>query len=256
MSARIRRMAAPVVATFAFALAAGGMSAPTSNAEAATAQASQAHVGFAPSSSPAFAGDAPDPDVVYSNGTYYAFTTGTPLGNHIQALVSASPASGFGSYTGLPYNSTALPAVPGWQTMNTQTSPGVFFYGGHWVMWYDASKAPASEDSGQSCLSVATTSSLPVFTDNSSGAAYCDPANGGVLDPSPFVDPNSGAAYLLWKSNDGSSGAPSRIWSVPLNASGSAFVGRAHRPAHGGSAAAAVGDDDRQPADGLRLGCV
>ena len=41
-----------------------------------------------PSATPAFAGDAGDPDVVYSGGTYFAFTTGTPLGNHIQALVS------------------------------------------------------------------------------------------------------------------------------------------------------------------------
>ncbi len=226
MSARIFRLGAPVVATFAFALAAGLASAPTSSAGAATTtHASQAHLGFAPSPSPAFAGDAPDPDVVYSNGTYYAFTTGTPLGNHIQAVVSDSPASGFGSYTGLPYGSTALPAVPGWEMMNTQTSPGVFFYGGHWIMWYDASQSGHNGDTGFSCLSVATTSSLPVFTDSSSGAAYCDPANGGVLDPSPFVDPNSGAAYLLWKSNDGSSSAPSRIWSAPLNASGTALAG-------------------------------
>jgi hypothetical protein len=48
----------------------------------------------------------------------------------------------------------------------------------------------------------------------------------GVLDPSPFVDPNSGVAYLLWKSNDGQgSAAPSQIWSVPLNGSGTAFAG-------------------------------
>jgi len=225
MSARILRPGA-VVATFAFALAAGSMSIPASSAEAATtAHASEAHVGFAPSPSPAFAGDAPDPDVVYSNGTYYAFTTGTPLGNHIQALVSATPGSGYGSYTGQPFGSTALPAVPGWEQINTQTSPGVFFYGGHWVMWYDASLSGHGADSGFSCLSAATTSTLPVFTDSSSGPAYCDFANGGVLDPSPFVNPNSGAAYLLWKSNDGSSGAPSRIWSVQLNASGTGFAG-------------------------------
>jgi hypothetical protein len=226
VSTRFLRLGAPSLATFVFALAAGSMSALAVGAQTASAaHASQAHVGFAPSPSPAFAGDAPDPDVVYSGGTYYAFTTGTPLGNHIQALVSASPASGYGSYTGLPHGSTALPAVPGWETVNTQTSPGVFFYGGHWVMWYDASQSPHTADSGFSCLSVATTASLPVFTDNSAGPAYCDAANGGVLDPSPFVDPNSGVAYLLWKSNDGSSGAPSRIWSVPLNASGTGFAG-------------------------------
>src|SRR5580692_4164748 len=135
------RLGSPVVATFVSVLAVGLMSIPNSSVQAATtAHARQAHVGFAPSYCSAFAGDAPDPDVVYSGGTYYAFTTGTPLGKNIQALVSASPASGFGSYTGHPFGSTALPAVPGWQQINTQTSPGVFFYGGHWVMWYDASQ--------------------------------------------------------------------------------------------------------------------
>ena len=69
-----------------------------------------------PSATPAFAGDAPDPDIVYSDGTYFAFTTGTPLGNHIQALVSSTPASGYHSYTGQPYGSTALANPPAWET--------------------------------------------------------------------------------------------------------------------------------------------
>ena len=60
------------------------------------------HSSSRPPASPAFNGDAGDPDVVESAGTYYAFTTGTALGNHIQALVdtSGSPASGWRSYTG------------------------------------------------------------------------------------------------------------------------------------------------------------
>ena len=224
------RLAVPVAATLAALLVTSLAVTPTSGDEAAvSAHASVAHVGFTPSPSPAFAGDAGDPNVVYSGGVYYAFTTGTMLGNHVQALISGTPGSGFGSYTGHPFGSTALPSPPGWETTNTQTSPGVFFYGGHWVMWYDASQAPNAADSGFSCLSVATAATLspssPVFTDSSGGPTYCDLANGGVLDPSPFVDPNSGAAYLLWKSNDGSSGAPSRIWSVQLNASGTGFVG-------------------------------
>jgi hypothetical protein len=219
----------PAALMFAVALASGLIAVP---GPVAAAHVKGAHVSFAPSPSPAFAGDAPDPDLLYSGGTYYAFTTGTPLGNHIQALTSASPSAGWGSYTGHPFGSTALPSPPSWETANTQTSPGVFFYGGHWVMWYDASQSPHPEDSGFSCLSVATASTLapPVFTDNSSGPAYCGmPQVGvgvGVLDPSPFVDPNSGTAYLLWKSNDGGgSSAPSQIWSVPLNASGTGFAG-------------------------------
>jgi Glycosyl hydrolases family 43 len=187
------------------------------------------HLTIAASQTPAFAGDAPDPDVVYSNGTYYAFTTGTPLGNHLQALIdtTGNPGSGWRSYTGLPYGSTALPVTPSWETPDTQTSPGVFSYGGHWVMFYDASVNPAPGDSGQSCLSVATAPSLtpaaPVFTDSSTGPLYC--ATGGVLDPSPFVDPSTGGAYLVWKSNDGSSAAPSQVWGVQLAADGTSFLG-------------------------------
>jgi hypothetical protein len=201
--------------------------APADAAHAATPV--QSRVSIQPSPSAAFAGDAPDPDVLYSAGTYYAFTTGTALGNHIQALVdtTSSPSSGWRSYTGLSYGSTALPVTPGWETPNTQTSPGVISYGGHWVMFYDASVNPYGNDSGHSCLSVATAGSLsptaPVFTDTSTAPLYC--ATGGVLDPSPFIDPATGAAYLLWKSNDGSSSAASQVWSVQLNAAGTGFAG-------------------------------
>ncbi|MGH9078973.1 MAG: hypothetical protein ACRDYE_02635, partial [Acidimicrobiales bacterium] len=69
----------------------------------------QGHVSVSVSETPAFAGDAPDPDIVYSVGTYYAFTTGTKLGNHIQVLTSSSPSSGWGSYNGLSSKSSALP---------------------------------------------------------------------------------------------------------------------------------------------------
>ena len=201
--------------------------APAGSAHATTPV--QSRVSIQPSPTPAYPGDAPDPDVLYNAGTYFAFTTGTPLGNHIQALIdtTASPASGWRSYTGLSYGSSALPATPAWETANTQTSPGVFFYGGHWVMFYDASVSPYGADSGHSCLSVATTPTLspsaPVFTDSSTGPLYC--AAGGVLDPSPFIDPATGAAYLLWKSNDGSSSEPSQVFSVQLNASGTGFAG-------------------------------
>ena len=192
-------------------------------------RSARAHLTVAPSQTPAFPGDAPDPDVVYSAGTYYAFTTGTALGNHLQALVdtTGSPASGWRSYTGLSYGSSALPVTPSWETPNTQTSPGVFFFDGRWIMFYDASVNPYPGDSGHSCLSVATATSLspgaPVFTDSSTGPLFCAP--GGVLDPSPFLDPTTGAAYLLWKSNDGSSAEPSQIWSVQLAASGTSFFG-------------------------------
>ena len=63
---------------------------------------------------PAFNGDAGDPDVVESAGNFYAFTTGTPLGNHIQELVdtTGSPASGWHSYTGRPTGPPPCPPRP------------------------------------------------------------------------------------------------------------------------------------------------
>ena len=198
---------------------------------ASTAGATQAgarsHVIITPSSTPAYANDAGDPDPLYSNGTYYAFTTGTALGNHIQALTSSNPASGWQPYTG-GSGSSALPNPPSWETPDTQTSPGVFFYGGHWVMFYDASENPHPGDSGYSCISVATASTLspPVFTDSSTGGLFCGTPGVGVLDPSPFVDPATGQAYLVWKSNDGGgSAAASQILTAPLNASGTSIVG-------------------------------
>lgn len=185
-------------------------------------------VRIAPSTTPAFSGDAADPDVIQSGGTFYAFTTGTALGNHLQALIdtTGNPTSGWRSFTGQSFGSSALPNTPGWQTVNTQTSPGVAFYDHHWVMFYDAAVKPFAGDTGHNCLSVATaptlTPSHPVFTDRSTGPLFCSP--GGVLDPSPFVNPATGKAFVVWKSNDGSSPEASQIFIARLSSTGTSFA--------------------------------
>ena len=46
----------------------------------------------------------------------------------------------------------------------------------------------------------------------------------GSIDPEPFVDPGTGAAYLVWKQNDGGSSAPAYIWAQQLDASGTGFA--------------------------------
>ncbi|HEY4928158.1 MAG TPA: family 43 glycosylhydrolase [Acidimicrobiales bacterium] len=194
----------------------------------ASGAVSYPHLTAAPASGPAYSGDAPDPDVVYADGTYYAFTTGTTLGNNLQVLIdqSGDVRSGWHPYTG-GYGSTALANPPGWQQVGTETSPGVAYLGGHWVMWYDASRAGHGVDTGFSCLAVATATTItptdPQFTDTSADSPWCPP--GGVLDPSPFVDPTTGAGYLVWKTNDGTSGAPSQIWGVQLDQDGTGFTG-------------------------------
>ena len=207
----------------------------------AAAHASAAAVVVTPSATPAFAnpscatgspaygfpgsGDAADPQVVYANGTYYAFTTGNALGNHLAAVVSSSPASGYGSYTGKCWGSTALASPSGWEQVNTQTSPGVFFYNGRWIMFYDAAQAGHATDTGFDCLAVATTASLTPtnaqFADASGSPFLCQST--GAIDPTPFVDPATGKAYLIWKQNDGGSAAPAYLWSQQLAASGTSF---------------------------------
>jgi beta-xylosidase len=188
-----------------------------------------AGVHIVPEGTPAFNGDAGDPNVVRNGTTYYAFTTGTALGNHIQVLVSSEPSTGYHSYTNKAYGSTGLPSTPSWEQPNTQTSPGVFAYDKHWVMFYDASLAGHSQGTGFDCISVATattlTASSPVFIDRSSGPLICQPGYGGVLDPTPFYDSATGKAYVLWKSNDGSSSQASHIWSQELNAAGTGLAG-------------------------------
>ena len=183
-----------------------------------------------PPAGPAYDGDAGDPDVLESAGTYYAFSTGTALGNHLQALVdtSGNPQTGWASYTGKTYGSTALPDVPSWEATNTQTSPGVFFFDNHWVMFYDAAQAGHGSDTGFDCLSVATSATISptdaAFTDNSSGPLLCQSNLGGAIDPSPFIDPANGSPWLVWKSNDGGSSQPARIWSEELNSTGTGFL--------------------------------
>jgi Glycosyl hydrolases family 43 len=217
--------------TITVAMVVAALSAGTMSWGRAAAAPAPRGVALQPSTDPAFNGDAPDPDVILDGSTYYAFTTGTRLGNHIQALIdtSGSPQSGWRSYTGQPFGSTALPVVPSWQQIDTQTSPGVIRWDGKWIMYYDAAVSGHAGDTGFNCLSVATVAALnptsPVFVDRSTRPLLCQNSLGGAIDPSPFVDPVSGHAFLIWKSNDGGSGQPARIWSQQLSGDGLSLVG-------------------------------
>jgi hypothetical protein len=231
-------------AASALAVAIGGAAVVgLSSTGAAGVGAAKPHlVTVAPSSTPAFSppacgtgipaynhagsGDAADPQVVFSAGTYYAFTTGNALGNNLAALVSSSPNSGYGPYTHSCSGSSALPSPSGWEAPNTQTSPGVFQYGGHWVMFYDAAPTGRGSDTGFDCLAVATAGSISPtdvqFSDVANSPLLCQGT--GSIDPEPFVDPSTGLAYLVWKQNDGGSSAPAYIWAQQLDAAGTGFA--------------------------------
>jgi hypothetical protein len=190
-------------------------------------------VSVVPSTNPAFNGDAPDPDVVYdpSTRTYFAFSTGTTLASFLQVLCnsSGSPETSWRACRGATYGPSALPAPPAWQERATQNAPGAYLWNGTWILFYTAALAGHPNDTGANCLSVATTTHLserdPVFSDTSTGPIRCDTALGGAIDPCPFVDPVNGRPYLVWKTNDGGSTQPARLWSAPLGPDGMTLMG-------------------------------
>ena len=188
----------------------------------ANAAAPPAAPSLVPGAAPAFADDAPDPDIVRDGSAWYMFTTGTTWGNNLGVLTSSSPTGGWRTLSGKPYGSTALANIPSWQRAGTETSPGVYQWNGRWVMFYDAIDGA----SGKYCLSVATSPSPTTpFTDTSGGTFECQVALGGSIDPSPLVDAN-GRPWLLWKSNDGSSASVSDVWAAPLGNDGATLAGQ------------------------------
>jgi Glycosyl hydrolases family 43 len=178
--------------------------------------------------------DASDPDVVRVGSTYYAYTTGTTWGNHIGILTSTQPDTGWNSLNGKRYGSSAFPAIPpgtslrAWQVNTTQHAPGVFFFGNRYVMFYTAQTV--SGHSGHYCLSVArATGPGGPFADATTAPVLCDDADGGIIDPSPFVD-SAGHPWLYYKTYDDiNTGAmPARIWAVALTADGAHLAGAPH----------------------------
>jgi len=172
----------------------------------------------------AIAEDSPDPDIVRVGSTFYAFTTGTTWGNQIgiQESTHTDPRGGWAVV------GSAFPEVPffdklaPWEVAQTTTSPGVFHFNNEWIMYYDAN----NDITGQGCLSVATATSVTgPYTDNSTLPLVCQTTIGGDLDPQPFIDPETGTAYLIWKSNDGSSAAASQVWSQPIAPNGVSLLG-------------------------------
>ncbi len=233
MTAR-RRALIPLIAGVAF-----GALVLLAPARAVAAPA--AGVSVAPTAAPAYDGDAPDPDVVYDpavpGGEYFAFSTGTSLAGYLQVLcdpatTTGAPEVGWAPCPGFPYGASALPRLPSWEQPATQNAPGVFQWNGTWILFYTAARAGHADDTGSNCLSVATAGDLtpgdPVFTDASTGPLLCDASLGGAIDPSPFVDPVDGQPYLIWKTNDGGSAQPARLWAQALGSDGTTLVGQPH----------------------------
>jgi len=151
--------------------------------------------------------DFPDPSILVSNGTEYAYSTNSDLVNTPWATsVDSTHWSSGGT--------DALPHLPPWSTPLATWAPSVEpNAAGQFVMWYTV----ADTATGTQCISraVASSPSGP-FTDSNPGPLICQ-ASVGSIDPEIFTDPNGGQSYLYWKSDGNSVGEPSLLWGQRLD---------------------------------------
>jgi beta-xylosidase len=168
-----------------------------------------AHAATSSFTTPAFDGDFPDPQVVLTGGTYWAYGTGS-AGRNLSVMSSRD-------LTTWTSPVDPLPVLPSWASPGLTWAPDVIQLRGAWVMYY----AVHDPSLGHQCISVAT-STTPggPFSDTSSGPLICQAVNGGSIDPAPFRDPSTGQLVLLWKSDDNSIGQTTHLWAQPLRSNG------------------------------------
>ena len=141
--------------------------------------------------------------------SYFAYATNSVAGN-IQIIESTD----LMHWTAV---GNALPRLPSWAEPDYTWAPSVAAIGGSYLLYYAADVA----GSGEECISVATaTGPQGPFVDRSAAPLECQPALGGSIDPSSFID-TDGTLYLLWKSGGPGS---SKIWSEQLDPAGTAFA--------------------------------
>jgi Glycosyl hydrolases family 43 len=159
--------------------------------------------------------DFADPFVLSAGGAYYAYSTNAGAGD-IQVIRSPDLVS-------WELVGNGLAGLPRWASANATWAPAVLARGNGYVAYYSVRHAATQRQ----CISRAV-SARPAgpFVDDSAGPLVCQAADGGSIDPSPFVD-GDGRAYLLWKS-EGRGGTPPAIWSQELSADGLALTGSAH----------------------------
>jgi arabinan endo-1,5-alpha-L-arabinosidase len=161
--------------------------------------------------------DFPDPDVLASGGTYYAYATNTASVN-IQLATSKN----FSTWTVSPGD--ALPELPSWAEKGNTWAPDVSEpMAGHFVMYFVA-REPVS---GKQCIGMATaTSATGPFASTETKPMICPVDEGGAIDPSTFVG-TDGTRYLLWKNDGNCCGLDTWLRIAPLSADGASLGGPA-----------------------------
>jgi arabinan endo-1,5-alpha-L-arabinosidase len=159
--------------------------------------------------------DFPDPDVLHTGSTYYAYATNTSTTN-IQ-LATSSDLKSWKVAAG-----DALPDLPSWAQKGNTWAPDVSEpTPGHFVMYFVA-REPKS---GKQCIGMATaTAAAGPFVSTEKKPMICTLDEGGAIDPTTFTD-TDGTRYLVWKNDGNCCGLDTWLQVAKLSEDGSALAG-------------------------------
>jgi beta-xylosidase len=163
---------------------------------------------------PVYRGNFPDPFVLRVGRTFYAYGTNGEHGN-VPTLRSRD-------LVHWRRGPDALPKLGRWAATGRTWAPEVMRRGDRaYVLYYTALSLELSAQ----CVGRAVASSpAGPFLDRSRRPLVCQKAEGGSIDPSPFVD-EDGARYLLWKNDGNCCGLDTYIYAQRLSDDGLRLVG-------------------------------
>ncbi len=163
-----------------------------------------------------YAGNMPDPAIVFDGATYWAYTTST--GGPFLPVFSSTDLQ---TWTVRSDNTLdAFPVKPSWAAPDAddQWAPGVIINGSEWLVY---SSWPMAD--GRRCISVAGgTSAIGPFVDNSSVPLWCDDGDGSI-DPAPYRGAD-GRLYLTWKA-EAAPGRATLLFAAQLTSDGRSLIG-------------------------------
>jgi arabinan endo-1,5-alpha-L-arabinosidase len=159
--------------------------------------------------------DFADPEVVEVDGVYHGYSTSSGRGRVPHATAPAPR----GPWT---IRGDVLPQKPSWAGDGGFWAPDVSrLADGRFLLYFTG----PSVATGLMCIGAATAAAPDgPFTPTSDQPLVCNPAEGGDIDPSSFVDAD-GTRYLLYKNDGNHVGRPAIIWLQRTEADGVTFVG-------------------------------